>query len=170
MKTLVSLIALFIFSLAFAGENHDHAPVKVSPEFENMKALLGEWEGKNKMGDKEVESKVTYELTSGGTTIVEKLGPGSPMEMITVYANNGKKVTATHYCALGNQPQMALKKAEAKSFAFEMKGTNGISNKKDAHMHSVKLTVEGDKLTQEWINYKDGKKGETLVLEFTKKS
>jgi hypothetical protein len=62
-----------------------------------------------------------------------------------------------------------LKKADAGSFVFEMEGMKGISDKNELHMHAVTLTVAGDKLKQEWTNYKDNKKGDVAVFEFTKK-
>lgn len=169
MKTFIALVIFCAASVTFAAKEHDHAPVKVSPEFENMKALVGTWEGKTKMDGKDQDLKVIYELTSGGTAIVEKMNPGTPMEMVTVYANNGKNVYATHYCALGNQPQMTLKHSKDHLFAFEMVGTKGVSNKKEMHMHSVTLTLDGNKLKQEWTNYKDGKKGDVATFELTKK-
>lgn len=154
---------------ALAGTEHHHPAPKVAPEFEQMKALLGTWEGKTSMNGKEENMKVMYELTSGGTTLVEKINPGTPMEMMTVYSSNGKSVNATHYCLIGNQPEMKLKKSQDKSFTFEMVGTNGISSKNEMHMHAVTLTIDGNKLKQEWTNYKDGKKGEQVVFELTKK-
>ena len=111
---------------------------------------------------------VTYELTSGGTALVEKLAPGTPMEMITVYANQGSQVNVTHFCMMGNQPELRLKKAEGDVFQFEMDGTHGISDKNDMHMHALTLTLHGDQLKHEWTNYKDDKKGEVMVFEFTK--
>lgn len=134
-----------------------------------MKALVGTWQGKNTMNGKEENTTVTYELTSNGTALVEKLGPGTPMEMVTIYANRGDKVFATHYCALGNQPEMTLKNAKNNSFTFEMTGTNGITNKNEMHMHGVTLTLNGKKLKQEWTNYKDNKKGDVMAFELTKK-
>jgi hypothetical protein len=166
---MMSIIALCSASIALAGNEHEHAPAKVSPAFESMKSLIGTWEGKTKMDGKEQDLKVTYELTSGGTAIIEKTNPGSPMEMVTVYANNGKNVHATHYCALGNQPQMALKQTKGKVFTFEMEGTKGISDKNEMHMHGVVLTLDGNKLKQEWTNYNKGKKGDIHAFELTKK-
>jgi hypothetical protein len=169
MKVIISLIAIFFASTTFAGGEHDHTPIKVSTEFENMKALVGTWEGKTKMDGKDQDLKVTYELTSGGTALIEKMNPGTPMEMVTVYANNGKKVHATHYCALGNQPEMKLKNSKNNIFVFEMIGTNGLSNKNEMHMHGVTITLDGNKLKQEWMNFKNGKKGEVHAFELAKK-
>lgn len=166
MKTLFFVFAALISTHAFAG--HDMPPVKVSPQFENMKALLGTWEGTTTMGGKTENMKVIYELTSGGTAIVEKMSPGTPHEMVTVYANRGNKVHGTHYCMLGNQPEFDMKKSDKNHFVFEMSGMKGITDKNEMHMHGVALTVDGNKLKQEWTNFMKGKKGETAIFEFTK--
>src|SRR4051812_23732263 len=145
----MTLTALVCFAFSIQTFGHDLPAAKVSKDFESLKGLVGTWEGKTKMEGKEHDTKVTYELTSGGTAIAEKLGPGTPQEMLTVYANRGDKVEATHFCALGNQPQMKLKTAKDGVYEFEMDGTKGISNKNEMHMHAIKITLAGDKLTQE---------------------
>lgn len=170
MKTLFLTATLFLSLSSFAGSKHDHPAPALSPAFESLKSIVGVWEGTNKMSGKEEPMKVTYELTSGGTAIVEKLMPGTPHEMVTVYANRGKEVHATHFCMLGNQPVMKLKKAAGNQFVFEMDGTKGISNKNEMHMHGVTLALNGNKLKQEWTNYKDNKKGDVVVFELTKKN
>lgn len=167
MKTAFFTL-LLIAGTAFAGPDHQHPAPKIAPAFENMKTLVGTWEGKSTMNGKEMPMKVVYELTSGGTAIVETLNPGTPHEMLTVYSTRGDKVQATHYCMVGNQPEFKLKKAENNSFTFELDGTKGLNNKKEMHMHGVTLSVDGNKLKQEWTNYKDNKKGDVAVFEFTK--
>jgi hypothetical protein len=169
MKKLLSLMAMALSFTAFAGSEHDHKPITVSPEFETLKTLVGTWEGKTNMNGKEETIKTTYSLTSGGTALVETLNPGTPMEMVTIYSNNGKTTRAVHYCALGNQPEMKLKEAKNNTVSFELDGSKGITNKKEMHMHSVSLTVDGKKLKSEWTNFKDGKKDGTHTFELTKK-
>jgi hypothetical protein len=170
MKNIAIVLSLFLSTNVFAGPEHDMPPVKVTPEFENLKGLVGTWEGTTKKGGQDQSVKVTYELTSGGTAILEKLMPGTPHEMVTVYANKGKEVGLTHFCMLGNQPEMKLKSAKEGTFNFEMVGNKGLSNKDEMHMHAVKLTLNGNKLTQEWTNYKGNKKGDVAVFDFTKKN
>lgn len=166
---LTTLAALICFTLGVQGLAHDMPAPKISKNFKDLKGLIGTWEGTTKMEGKDQPTTVTYELTSGGTAIAEKLGAGTPHEMLTVYANHGDTVEVTHFCAIGNQPQMKLKSAKNGVYEFEMEGTKGISNKNEMHMHAVKLTLAGDKLTQEWSNYNKGKKAEVAVFEFTKK-
>lgn len=169
MKAILA-IALVFAGQAFAGTEHKHPEAKIAPQFESMKALVGTWTGKTNMHGKDEEVTVVYELTSNGTTLVEKMSPGTPQEMMTVYATDGKTVHATHYCAVGNQPQFKLKTAKGNTLAFEMHGGGGVVNhKSDMHMHGVTLTIDGNKLKQEWTNFDKGKKASTAVFEFTKK-
>jgi hypothetical protein len=169
MKTVIASLLLMTSASAFAGGDHMHAPT-VPKEFEALKALEGTWEGKTMMDGKEMPATVTYKVTSGGTAIIETLGEGTEHEMVSVYSARGKKITMTHYCAAGNQPEMAFKKGTGNTFAFEMVGKTGIDNPKEEHMHGITLTL-ADKthLKQEWTNYKDNKKAGTAVFEFTKK-
>src|SRR5690349_3389416 len=127
MRFTVLFASICLAISAFANPNHEHPAPKISPAFETLKGLVGTWEGTSKKGDKEEKVKVTYELTSGGTAIIEKLMPGTPQEMVTVYANRGNDVNAIHFCMVGNQPEMKLKKTEGTQFTFEMDGTKGIS-------------------------------------------
>ncbi len=166
---LNAIVAIIGVALSFQALAHEMPAPKLSKDFQALKALIGTWTGTTKMEGKDQPATVTYELTSGGTAIAEKLMPGTPHEMLTVYANRGDKVEVTHFCAVGNQPQMALKKASGGVYEFEMEGMKGINDKNEMHMHAIKLTLAGDKLKQEWTNYNKGKKGEVAVFEFAKK-
>lgn len=119
------------------------------------------------MHGKEEPVTVTYALTSGGTALIETLMPGTPHEMVSVYHKDGKTLSMTHYCALGNQPHMKLKKSDGKVMTFEMKKPLGISSTKEMHMHAVTLTlVDADTLKQEWLSYDKGKPTEPSVFNF----
>jgi hypothetical protein len=149
---------------------------KQAQEFAKLTQLAGTWEGKMNEGkDKEGKDKsepttVTYEVTSGGSVVLETISPGTPHEMVTIYHKEGDTLAMTHYCALGNRPHMDLKKADAKSLFFDMDGTNGITSANEPHMHSLKLTMkDNDHLKQEWDFYNEGKKTETSVFNLTRK-
>src|ERR1043166_8606704 len=68
--------------------------------FDQLKTLVGEWEGKNSSGS----VKITYTLVSGGTALMERMQPSNEAEMITMYSADGDKIVVTHYCSEGNQP------------------------------------------------------------------
>lgn len=146
-------------------------PIAMPKDFAVLKQLVGNWQGTGMMDGKEQTITVEYQLTSGGTAITEKLGAGTPNEMISVYHKDGKTLGMTHFCARGNAPQMALKKSDATSLTFEMTKPLGISSPKESHMHAVTLTTpDADTLKHEWVNYNNGKKAETAIFNFKRKS
>jgi hypothetical protein len=145
-------------------------PPTMPKEFDQVKTLVGTWEGTSKTGGKVEPVTVTYELTSGGTAVLEKLMIGTPNEMVSVYHKEGNGLAMTHYCALGNAPTMTLKKTDGKVMTFEMTNTTGITSMKEPHMHALTLTTDGDTLTQEWVNYENGKKKDTVTFTFKRKA
>ena len=168
MKYLMLVSALLFSISATAGSNE---AVKVTPkEFDALKTLVGQWEGTTVMGGKETPINVSYELTSGGSAIVERLFSGTPHEMVSVYHARGNKIMMTHYCMLGNQPQMSLKKADDKTIAFETHGTAGISSMKEPHMRSLNINlIDPDNIREEWTFFDNGKKKDTTVITLTRK-
>jgi hypothetical protein len=132
---------------------------KMPAEFDKVKALVGTWKGTADMGgDKPGEVTNTFELTSNGTAILEKVCAGSPHEMVSMYCSEGGKLTMTHYCSVGNQPKMSLMKSTDNSLVFSMKGTTGIKSAKDMHMHAMTITwKDKDHITEDWSMYIDGK-------------
>lgn len=166
--SLATFVLIFVRAVS-AGPGHEK--VEMPKEFDTLKALLGTWEGTSAMEGKPGQNvMVTYELTSAGTAIVEKLMAGTPDEMVTIYHKEGKGLALTHYCALGNQPHMPLKKADGQSLVFEMTKPVGVSSMKESHMHAVTLTMsDPNSLKQEWTHFSDGKKKGTAIFTLTRK-
>lgn len=153
-----------------AGSAHEYPAPVMPKEFDTLKKLVGTWEGTSKMGDKEMPVTVIYDLTSGGTAITEKTMVGTPHEMISVYHKEGKGLAMTHYCSIGNQPHMKLKKADDKSMSFEMTANTGLDNAKEPHMHALTLTLEDDNtLKQEWTHFEGGKAKGTATFTLKRK-
>src|ERR1041385_2264920 len=82
------------------------APVTPSPEFERMKSLVGVWKGQADLGQGPIEVVAEYRLLAGGTVLQERVFPGAPNEMVTMYYDKDGKLGLTHYCVLGNRPAM----------------------------------------------------------------
>ena len=122
------------------------------------------------MHGKDENVTVVYEVTSGGTAVSEKLMPGTSHEMISMYYVTGGKLGMTHYCAIGNQPQMKLKKATPNSLVLEMTSPAGVSSMMEPHMHALTLTmVDANTLKQEWTSFEGGKKKEVADFNFKRK-
>src|SRR5438105_3656350 len=125
--------------------------------FERFKQLAGDWVAKG--GGEEVQVK--YKVTSGGTAVVETISPGTDHEMITVIHPDGDSLLLTHYCMLGNQPQMkAAGSGDGNQVAFKFLRATNLTSEKAPHMHNVTYTfVDKDALKTEWTMYQDGKPG-----------
>ena len=172
-KTIYVLMAgvyllLIGWASASAGE-HSLGPYSGSKEFERMKGLVGIWEGTSNMSKEGERVRVEYRLSSGGSSVVETLFPGTAHEMVSVYFDNKGQLTMTHYCALRNQPTMKLQKADARNLDFMFAGGTNIDSKKDAYMRSLTITfVDQDHIIEKWTSFKEGKEQETSVFELSR--
>jgi hypothetical protein len=162
--TLIATLSVLCVSAHASGDHH--AAPTMPKDFNTLKQLVGTWKGTTQMDGKDVPTTVVYELTSGGTAISEKMMPGTPHEMISMYHKDGTTVGMTHYCAMGNQPHMQLTQSTPGKMTFEVKQPIGIESMKAPHMHSLTLTmIDADTLKQEWKSLGMGKKDETAVFE-----
>lgn len=130
-----------------------------SPEFERMKTLVGTWTGKTDMGQGPVDLTIQYRLIAAGSVLEEQCFAGTPNEMVTMYYDKAGKLAMTHYCMLGNRPEMALKASDAKSLTFDLDASCcTIDTKKESHMHSVTLSFEdSDTISTRCKAFIDGK-------------
>jgi len=175
MKTKLFLAifvsAIFLsFSLFAAKKEYEHLkPPPIPQNLKDLQKLTGVWEGMNQTHKGKQMVRVSYFLTSGNSALIEQMFKGTPEEMVSIYHANGDKVMMTHYCMLGNQPRMKLKKREKNTYYFDFKdGTN--MKRRDPHMHSLKLTlVNQDHLRHEWTMYEKRKPKETVVFNFKRK-
>jgi hypothetical protein len=135
--------------------------------FDQLKALVGEWEGTNTGGP----VKITYTLVSGGTALMERMQPAKEAEMITMYSADGDKIVVTHYCSEGNQPSMKTEtlKGIANKYSFSLISVSGLKSPDAGHMTGLVLTlVDKDHLKQEWTYWNKGKTA-TDTFEFRRK-
>jgi hypothetical protein len=167
---LVVLLGLMISPLAAHSGEYGKVVVPHSKDFEKMKELVGVWEGKSDMGKGPETIKATYELTSGGNAIVERLFVGKPHEMVTVYHDFGGKLSMTHYCSLGNQPHMELKNPGENAMVFVLSEKNpNLVSPNETHMHALKISFDSkDNITHSWTLYEKGEKKADTVITLTR--
>ena len=172
-KSIFALMAgaylLFVgLSMAYAAEGSS-SPFAGSRGFERMKELAGAWEGTSNMSKEGEKVRVEYRVSSGGSSIVETLFPGTPHEMVSVYFDNKGQLTMTHYCALRNQPRMKLQNEDAQNLNFVFAGGTNINPKKDAYMRSLTITfIDKNRIIEKWTLFQDGKEKETSVFELSR--
>ena len=163
------LAVLAAASLVRAADGPDHKSYKGSAEFEKMKSLVGTWKGKMDMSNGPTDMTVVYTLTSGGSAIEERISPGTPHEMVTMYHDKNGKLSLTHYCVLANRPGMLLKSADGKSLKFDFDPTCGVDEKSEMHMHALTLTFEGpDTIQQDWQLYEGGALKDSHPIKLTR--
>lgn len=174
VTSLCATLLLAAASSLFAAEPESARPAipeakPGSPEFERMKSLVGTWSGKCDMGAGPVEMKVEYRLIANGSVLEERISPGTPMEMVSMYYDKAGKLAMTHYCVLGNRPEMALKSSDAKSITFSLDAACcAFDTKKDSHMCGTTLTFnDANTITSACRAKMDGKEssGPETVLK-----
>jgi hypothetical protein len=152
-----------LLSLLLAGTAHAAAPKPPeAPEppavFEKLKALAGEWRGS--VGTEGKPGGIDYRVTAGGSVVMETLLPGTPQEMISMYFLDRGQLRLTHYCAVGNQPEMMYdrKHSTPGEFVFKFDGGRGFSMRDDAHVHDGTIKIsEPHHLEATWNVWNQGK-------------
>jgi hypothetical protein len=164
-------LPFFIFAIASSGTAiaDDKKEAGKQSAFEHFKQLAGEWVGKG--GPDGREMRVTYKVTSGGSAVIETITPGSDHEMVTMIHPDGDDLILTHYCMLGNQPQMkASGNADGNKVAFKFVKATNLKSDKDMYMHDATFTfVDKDTLKAEWTHFQDGKAAGNMVIELKRK-
>jgi hypothetical protein len=161
------VISVFVATISLAGSAMKPM-IKTLPDFERMKSLVGEWQGKSEDGN---SAKVTYTLVSDNSALMERLVMGGESEMVTVYHPDGDHLMMTHYCSAHNQPRMRSQKSssEAKTILFDLVDVTNLSSPEAGHMRKLVLTfADQDHFTQEWTWREQGKEG-AVVIRFEKK-
>jgi hypothetical protein len=161
--------ALLVSTMIGSGATAIAANEKTSGAlaFDQLKALVGEWEGNNEGGP----VKITYTLVSGGTALMERMQPANEAEMITMYSADGDKIVVTHYCSGGNQPAMKTEtlKGTPNKYSFSLVSVTGLKSPDEGHMVGLVLTLlDKDHLKQEWTYLNKGKTS-TDSFEFRRK-
>ena len=168
----VCVMFVLVAVMAVAAAAQDKAAMKMSavpqtPEWKQLSALVGEWEGEMEEGGQKMPATASVRMTGDGSAIMHVLGPGSPYEMVTMIHPDGKRLLATHYCAAHNQPRMALVASKAPNeVAFEfVDGTNIAPG--EQHMRGVVFTfIDADHREERWTSSGSSVPG---VFKFTRK-
>jgi hypothetical protein len=104
---------------------------------------------------------------------MEESQPAGEGAMITMFTVDGDHLIATHYCSMGNQPQMVTKplaEPSAKNLTFSLSRVTGLKTPEDFHNTGLTITMEdAQHLTQVWTYEYKGKKG-TNTFHFTRTS
>ena len=130
-------------------------------KFEKIKSLEGNWYLFNepnmlKYGSIN-EPFISYEITSAGNAVVEKLFLNQAKEMTTVYHMNIDELVLTHYCSLGNQPYLVANiDNNFINISFDFVNVSNMQNINDAHIHKHSLEIiSPNEMIAHWGTWKD---------------
>ncbi len=155
LLAVVALVALPACQSTKKASCCEMPPYKGSAAFEHMKSLVGEWSAESPMMGK---MKTEFRLIAGGSVIEERFGEDTPMEMLSVYHDVNGKLMMTHFCALRNQPRMALTKSTADSLTFDFVPTPGLNAAKEKHMHGATYTfIDANHFKLAGVSWENGK-------------
>ena len=165
LAALVALAALLPAVSAEEGGEAHGGPYVGSPELELLKKLAGSWVMAGAQeGQEGMPTAAEYRVAANGSVVVERSFPDTPKEMISVYHDRGGKLSMTHYCAMGNQPQMSLTGSEDGVLTFEMV-EGSIESEEMPHMNSLSIAIDGDEMSQTWTMF-DGSGQKTHTMNF----
>ena len=172
-KTLLVLTMLTLTaSVVMAGEMPaGYTLPKPSPELERIKSLVGQWTGTSVEKGESKPVTVSYQVTSGGSAVVETIDSGTSHEMVSVYHDKGGKLTLDHYCMLGNEPELSLKSSTGGSIDLDMTPESHTLLASQMHMHSLSLAFGANEITETWTAWSpDGKAMGPCVFKLQKKA
>mgnify|MGYP001559128827 FL=1 len=167
MKNLIALgVCLFLVSCASTSAGRGHN-ASAQAQFERLKTLEGEWITVAEDGAAEAGLTIRYHVASAGNTLVETMFPGTDEEMVTVYHKDGTDLVLTHFCAVGNQPQMRAQPGESPDeIRFRFTGGANVDPDKSLYMSSLDVRfVDSAHTVATWTHKQPGQ--EPLPLRFS---
>jgi hypothetical protein len=148
MKISQRVAVLFVVLASLAARGL--AVSQCQPEFDQIKSLAGDWEGKSAGGD---PVHINYKVVSGGTAVMESIIASSEPQMVTLYYLDGDHLMMTHYCMANNQPRMRADAATSSRNAikFTFVDATNLASPDVGHMHAHAIIwKDADHVRQEW--------------------
>lgn len=154
---ILPVFAWLLLATASVAAQEMHMTPRSIPAFDQLKTLVGHWEGATSDGKK---VSVVYELISNGSVLMERLSPGNEPDMITMYSLDGGHIAVTHYCSAGNQPTMQTAPFPAANgkYEFTFLRLAGAGSPDEGHMTALTVFLpDKNHLVQTWTFTENGK-------------
>lgn len=155
-----------------AGEDSEtkHIAVPSTPEWQQLRSLVGHWQGNMEQGGKKYETALQIRMTGDGSAIMHWMDQGTPHEMVTMFHPDGPTLLATHYCAAHNQPRMQMVSAPGPNqIVFRFKDGTNIGPG-DGHMVGLVITfIDANHHDEAWSYEDKGKELPATVFHYTRK-
>ena len=122
--------------------------------FVRLSSLAGDWVAPLPNGK---QLRVNFRLVSNDSAVVETYTTASGKETLTIYTVDGDRLLATHYCAQGNQPRLALGGDANDVLTFDFVDATNLRDPAASHLRHLELAVGRDELTETEIYRNAGK-------------
>ena len=169
MRHIATTILTFLYVILVSGcgatksqRMPDHRRAIIQDDYDQIKALAGDWYLVRgvRLGV-ELESNfdepfMSYAVSSGGHSVIERLFVDKPNEMTSVYYLNAGQLYMDHYCSLGNQPRMVAAPTTLDEIPFKLLSVTNMAGENDLHISSHSIEFDGpDEITVRWGATKD---------------
>ena len=145
MKNTLRFVLMMSSIVTLASASSD-----VQKSFDQIKSLVGTWEGKNSEGQ---IVKVVFRSTAGGSAIMSEIQGDGPENMITMFHLDGPdRLLLTHYCGAGNQPRMqASPSPDGKTITFNFLDGTNLESTPMGHMQQLIISMpDANHHLEEW--------------------
>jgi hypothetical protein len=150
---------LFPLTLVLAAIDHEAA-------FVRLKTLAGDWEAKSAKGS---TVRVAFRPISSDSALVETYTTASGKETMTVFHPDGARIIATHYCAQGNQPRLALDpESSSERFIFRFADATNLAKPSASHLARLEIVLAGKDRFAMVETYEENGKPDATKLEFSR--
>ena len=160
-------------AVADAGDAPKPPPDNSSAELNRIKALAGRWTSTTSMfGKKDQRVYTEFKVTAGGSAVIERIFPGTPQEMVSMYYDDDDgKLAMTHYCMMRNRPYFALVKSTKDTMKLDVKKVEGLKSAHDPSMGAITLHFKDkDHFTSTCESRGGKKKHPPMTMAFTRAS
>jgi len=137
-------------SLLFLAATTAFAQSGAQKSFDQLKALSGNWEGKDAQGK---TLSVSFRSTAGDSALMSEIHGTAPENMISMFHLDGpNRLLLTHYCSAGNQPRMvASASPDGKTITFNFLDATNLATPDAGHMQRVVITIlDANHHTEDW--------------------
>ena len=88
-----------------------------------------------------------YRLSANGSVLVETwTWPDRAIEGLTLYHMDVDRLTATHYCPIGNQPRLYFDPlGKAPGYTFEIESVTNLSDPATGHNTAITIELLGER-------------------------
>lgn len=142
-----------------------------SPELQRIKGLAGRWTTMTSMFGKKNQRMFTeYQVTAGGSAVLERIFPGTPEEMISVYYDDDHgKLAMTHYCIMRNRPTLKLVRSSSPdTIKMNVAKISGFKSKKEPSMGGVAIHFKDKNHIQQTCSGTGKEHPEPMTLDYTR--